>query len=424
VLYWALLISSANRCISLGVIFAAGLFILPLARADDASNQKDFFEQVHSSTEQRGVTFTAEYTGEVFANLSGGIKTGAAYEGLLRLSLQLDLAQLLCWKRATVYGSMLYPAGEGLTDQYTGDLNRLSNIDAYDSVRLFELWFQQKLFGDLFSIRIGQIAADQEFYQSTTSNLFINSCFGTFPTISFNTELPIYPVGGLGIRLEYRPSSSATVRAAVLDSEPGIQDLNDKHGIAFHLNPAAGVIFIAEGVYQVSPTKENRGIAGTYTIGGFYDSRQFSGDFVHPVHASNGGLYAIIDQVVYRAKPYIDEKSGNQGLSIFTSCSFAPTDRNLVSFYADCGCNYIGLVPGRENDIAGVAVSYTRLSDELVENGRPIQSGHETVIEATYRLQLNDHLYLQPDVQYILYPGGFGAHSNALVSGLRFDFTF
>jgi carbohydrate-selective porin OprB len=34
------------------------------------------------------------------------------------------------------------------------------------------------------------------------------------------------------------------------------------------------------------------------------------------------------------------------------------------------------------------------------------------------------HLYLQPDVQYILYPGGFGAHSNALVSGLRFDVTF
>jgi len=247
---------------------------------------------------------------------------------------------------------------------------------------------------------------------------------GTFPTISFNTSLPIYPVGGLGVRVDYRPNSSATFRAAVFDSSPGIQDLNDKHGIAFHLNPTAGVIFIAEGVYQVNPTKENRGIVGTYTIGGYYDSRQFSGDFVHPVHASNGGLYAIIDQVVYRAQPYLDEKSGKQGLSIFTSCGLAPSDRNVVSLYLDCGCNYLGLVPGRENDIAGVAFSYTKLSDELVQNGRPIHSGHETVIEASYKLQLNDHLYLQPDVQYILYPGGFGAHPNALVSGLRFDFTF
>jgi porin len=417
-------IGSLKRFLRLGVIFATGLLSFQLAGADNGgSDQKDFFQEVHSATEQEGVTFTAEYTGEIFANLSGGIKTGAAYEGLIRLSLQLDLAQLLCWKGATVYGSMLYPAGEGLTNQYTGDFNRLSNIDAYDSVRLFELWFQQKLFGGLFSIRLGQIAADQEFYQSTTSNLFINSCFGTFPTISFNTNLPIYPVGGLGVRIDYRPSSSATFRAGVFDSNPGIQDLNDKHGIAFHLNPTAGLIFVAEGVYQVNPTRENRGTVGTYTIGGYYDSRQYSGDFVHPVHASNGGLYAIIDQVVYRAQPYIDEKSSKQGLSIFTSCGVAPRDRNVVSLYVDCGCNYLGLVPGRENDILGVAVSYTKLSDELVEN-RTIHSGHETVIEASYKLQLNDHLYLQPDAQYIFYPGGFGAHPNAWVSGLRFDFTF
>ena len=71
---------------------------------------------------------------------------------------------------------MLYPHGEGITDNYTGDFNRLSNIDAYDSVRLFELWFGQKFFADFFSIRIGQMSADQEFFQSASSNLFINSC--------------------------------------------------------------------------------------------------------------------------------------------------------------------------------------------------------------------------------------------------------
>jgi len=93
----------------------------------------------------------------------------------------------------------------------------------------------------------------------------------------------------------------------------------------------SGMIFIAESVYHVNPTKANRGMVGTYTIGGYYDSRQYTGEFVHPVHAANGGLYAIIDQIVYRARPYVDEKSSKQGLSIFTSCSAAPNDRNLVS---------------------------------------------------------------------------------------------
>ena len=417
-------VSTLRLCVWLGVFFTTSLRLLLLARANDDASNQDFFQQVHSATEQRGVIFAAEYTGEGFANHSGGIQSGATYEGLMRLSLQLDLAELVCWRGATVYGSMLYPAGEGLTGQYTGDFNRLSNIDAYDSVRLFELWLQQKFFEDLFSIRIGQMSADQEFYQSTTSNLFINSCFGTFPTISFNTNLPIYPVGGLVIRIDYRPSSSLNFRAAVFDSNPGVQDLNDKHGTLFHLSLPSGMIFIAESVYHVNPTKANRGMVGTYTIGGYYDSRQYTGEFVHPVHAANGGLYAIIDQIVYRARPYVDEKSSKQGLSIFTSCSAAPNDRNLVSLYVDAGCNYLGLLPGRENDIAGVAVSYTKLSDEVVQNGRTIHSGHETIIEASYKIRLNQHLYVQPDVQCIFYPGGFGAHPNAFVSGLRFDFTF
>ena len=153
------------------------------------------------------MSFTAEYTGEVFGNLVGGFKRGSTYAGLIRASLKLDLAKLLCWNGATIYASMLYPHGDGLTNSFTRDFNRLSNIDAYNSIRLFELWFQQEFCNDLFSIRIGQMSADQEFYQSKTSNLFINRCFGNFPTISFGTNLPIYPVGGLGLE-------SITVQAA------------------------------------------------------------------------------------------------------------------------------------------------------------------------------------------------------------------
>jgi porin len=190
------------------------------------------------------------------------------------------------------------------------------------------------------------------------------------------------------------------------------------------LDPNAGLIFIAESVYQVNPTTANRGIVGTYTLGGYYDSRQFAGDFVHPAHSANGGLYAIVDQTVYRAEPYVGEKSSKRGLSIFCSCAAAPSDRNLVSLYLDVGFNYLGLLPCRQNDIFGVAASYTKLGDDVVRNSSVIHSGHETIIEASYRIQLNEHLYLQPDIQYILHPGAFGDHSNAFVSGLRFDIAF
>src|SRR5258708_10676868 len=131
------------------VLFLGAFFLSGLDRtnADDASNRNDLFRQAHSAAEQKGVIFTAEYTGEVFGNLSGGIKTGATYESLLRVSLQLDLAQLVCWNGATIYGSMLYPPGKGLTDQYTVHFTRLTNIDPSNRFRLFKLLFYHNFFG-------------------------------------------------------------------------------------------------------------------------------------------------------------------------------------------------------------------------------------------------------------------------------------
>ena len=76
-------VSTLRLCVWLGVFFATSLRLLLLARANDDASNQDFFQQVHSATQQRGVIFTAEYTGEGFANHSGGIQSGATYEGLV-----------------------------------------------------------------------------------------------------------------------------------------------------------------------------------------------------------------------------------------------------------------------------------------------------------------------------------------------------
>ena len=392
--------------------------------APGLAEEANSLTQLHSVTEEHGITLAGEYIGEGFGNLAGGIRRGAAYEGLLKLTLQLDLEKIVHWDGATVYASALYPHGNGLSAQFTGDFNLLSNIDAFDSLRLFELWFQQDFFGDRASIRIGQMSADIEFYQSQWSNIFINSCFGTFPTISFGTQLPIYPVGGLGARVDFHPLSSTVVRAAVFDSNPGLANTTDLHGVRFHLNPSAGVIVLAEAVYQVTPSLQNRGKEEDYTLGAYYDSRPFSGSFVEPNHHSNGGFYAIVDRRLYRKEPYLNAQSNKTGLGAFSSFSIAPSDRNQVSFYADCGINYQGLFPGRDNDVFGLALSYTKISEDYLVNGVPVNSGHETVLEATYHFQVTDHLFIQPDFQYILDPGAFRDRPNAVVAGIRYDLTF
>ena len=96
-----------------------------------------------------------------------------------------------------------------------------------------------------------------------------------------------------------------------------------------------------------------------------------------------------------------------------------------MPFYFDTGFNYKGLIPGRAGDIAGIGLSYTKLSPDLRdEDGLPLETHHETILEATYKIQLKEWLTLQPDVQYIFNPGASEKADNALVAGVRFNVCF
>jgi len=64
---------------------------------------------------------------------------------------------------------------------------------------------------------------------------------------------------------------------------------------------------------------------------------------------------------------------------------------------------------------------YKQLADE--RRGRPTQS-YEGVIEFSYRVQFNKWAYVQPDLQYIIRPGGTGLTQNATVLGFQLGVTF
>src|SRR3984957_8193867 len=56
---------------------------------------------VRSTVEPQGVTLSVKYTGEVFANVQGGIKHGATYDGLFLPELDVDLEKLMGWQGAS-----------------------------------------------------------------------------------------------------------------------------------------------------------------------------------------------------------------------------------------------------------------------------------------------------------------------------------
>src|SRR5688572_32832586 len=53
----------------------------------------------------RGVHILAGYTGEVLGNVSGGMRRGAVYEGLLEIAVRIDTGKLGLWPNGTFHVS-------------------------------------------------------------------------------------------------------------------------------------------------------------------------------------------------------------------------------------------------------------------------------------------------------------------------------
>ena len=197
--------------------------------------------------------------------------------------------------------------------------------------------------------------------------------------------------------------------------------------------------------------KDARGLPGAYRIGTWYHTsarfadQQFDDNglsLANPQsngipleHASDGGVYGVIDQMLYRVPGTED-----QGLSGFFRAGGVPQDRNLINFYADGGLLYKGLVPHRPDDKIGIATAVARIGDNArgldadirFFTGNPFYPvrSSEAVIELMYQAQLKRWWMLQPDLQYVINPGGGVLDSdgslrkNALVVGVRSFLNF
>ena len=376
---------------------------------------------------EEGISFPFNYTGELFGNLSGGYKKGAAYDGIVKLGVQMDLEKLMGWSGGTLLASGLSAHGESITSEYVHDYNGISNIDAYDSLRLYEFWYDQAFFDNKLSIRVGQLLADSEFCVSNGCCLFINGAFGAIPLLSKNVDAPVYPLAAPGIRIRVSPSDSIFGLVSAYVGDVGDQMTNNRHGTRF-FNGNRGALLMAEIGYifnppsdvQSSATPSERPLSGTIKIGGFYNTAS--------IHDLSGGqtdegqyaFYLIADREVWH-----EPGDAHQGLLVFGRLGTAPSGRSTVSFYFDAGVNYQGVIPSRDNDVLGIGISYTKISNSLLDEARmPVQSHHETIIEATYQAAITEWFAVQPDIQYVFNPGATGSQTNAFVAGIRFSLDF
>lgn len=375
-----------------------------------------------SRVADQGITLGVQEQSEVLGNATGGTRQGAAYEGATQMQLGIDLEKLVGLPGGKFNVSAYQIHGRGLTSNNLDSLDAASGIEAKRGTRLFELWYEQSLFDDALSVRVGQMAADQEFIVSTYGALFINAGFG-WPTLAAS-DLPgggpAYPSATPGVRLKWQATENLTALLGVFNGDPA----DNGAGTSMRLNKGAFVI--GELQYAINQGDDATGLPGTYKIGAWYNSNKFN-DLYYSTDglslanpASNGNplvrrndwsLYAVADQAVWQ----VPGGEKGQGIGVFGRVMGAPSDRNLINFFANAGATYKGPIPGRGDDSLGLALAYARIGDSAsrLDTSTQFYSGgwvpvrrNETVLELTYQAQVTPWLSLQPDFQYIFNPGG------------------
>jgi porin len=385
-----------------------------------------------------GVEVFGSYTAEVWGNTTGGLKQGALYTGLLAFGLNVDLDKAVGWNGGSLNITWLWLSGGDASEELAGNFLTISNIAGFNTLRLFQLWFQQDLFDDKISLQVGQISVDTEFVISDYAATFINSTFGWPASMYMN--LPegglVYPVGALGVRLAINPVDWFTFQSAITQGNVYPEDIN-RYGFRWWLDVNNGCFFINEAQFRWNQWQEGKGLSGQFKSGAWFHTAQFANPLNGNLLFGNCGFYFIVDQMLYR-KP--DEaaaaakggksaltKESEQGLGWFGRIAFGPQDRNFIGFYLDTGVTYKGLVPGRDKDTIGIAFAYAQLTQgarhaAIISGSTGV--GAEMNFEVTYQAQITRWLSIQPDLQFVINPGGNQDLKNALVIGLRTAITF
>jgi len=365
----------------------------------------------------RGIAIEAVLTSDFLYNARGGLQRDGAILGNFDLTFELDTERAGGWRDGTFF---LYALGNwnsgGYISDITGDLQVTSNIQASQAVRLYEVWYEHRFAADRLSVLLGLHDFNSEFDATEYGSMFINSSFGISADIA-QTVPSIFPTTALALRVRAQPTEDSYLLAGVYDGKPG--DPYDSKRTTIKLTKD-------DGVFAALETGLAHGEAGRSDyyklgIGAWLQTAQvenFDGEF----HNRNFGVYLIGEKTLFT------EADGAQGLGAFVQFGYADENRNQLAYYWGAGLRYVGLIPGRDRDEAGVAVASAWNGGEFVRFSRDVASTPvertETVIEVAYRAEILPGLILQPDLQCIINPSMDPELDNALQLGIRLEMSF
>lgn len=337
---------------------------------------------------------TLLYTGDWFYNLDGGLQTDGRFLYNVDLYTRLKLSPT-----GSVYIHASYNDGEAFSGDVVGDKQVVSNIEADDATRLYQLYYEHGSEDADRGFLIGLWDLNSRIDVIAPAGLFINSSHGIGAEYALSGERgpSIFPVTSLALYGHFRVNARLKLRAAVLDAVPG--DPDKPHRTDIKLSRDDGALLSLEAQYALDK-------GWTATAGGWQYTSRFDRIEDTGAREYSNGVYASLYGPL-----------NSRGLSGWVRYGVAADDVNEIGSYLGSGVVWDS-VPGALEDTLGIALASAIASDAFRDQGA---SRAETSVELTYSVQLTPWLRLQPNIQYVFNPGLDTALDDALAVGCRIE---
>jgi porin len=406
---------------------------LPLDFQPDAwerNLEKDVRRWKAAMTEE-GVRPFFSYWGDFLANPVGGRSQEASWMQLLVVGGEVSLEKWLEWRGGSVVVSFTDAAGSNLSLP-VGNVFTISQAYVMNSFALYDLYFKQRLLDGGIEVDIGRFSAGQFFATMPAMGMVVSGAVNGNPTSLFlNAPYHATASASWAAHAKVKPTEQTYAEAGIFQASPRIGN-PAYHGADFSIRPGDGVLLMAEAGWTpdfgADPvTSDGKGTArrgrkGVYSFGAYsanYSFETFAGGTARQAY----GFYAMAQQMVWRSPA-----NERHHFSLWGGVTWSPQEElALMPVMGFGGAIWQGLVPTRDQDNLLLSFYMGNFSRDYANaqaeagNGRPTL---ETVIEASYIIQLTESLQLQPDLQWIIQPGGTGDIPNALVLGFQAGLTF
>lgn len=332
---------------------------------------------------------------EIWGNTIGGKKRKSSYLGQTTVSLDINFDKIFHKNYGKISVSGINVRGNPESNKNYETLDFISSIENYNQTKLYEFYYENN-FKNLY-FKVGKFDLSSEFGFDNFTSKFLNASGITSMVVNNNSyNMTNYgPTSSLGISMKYKINDNIFKIGLSSDNpyngkyKKDFTNINtDKYGTDVNFKSPM-LYFEYEKVYK----------HGKYYIGGFYDFGKEPITYDKNFHRRNFAIYFTFNQELYK------------DLNLFFRVVYDPKNNVInIKYTVDTGIVYsnFGLMFSIANENKHITTKY--------------KNHNEYRLEFFYNKKINNFLYIQPDIQYIVHPSA--NYRNEMLIGCRTVLNF